>query len=412
MAARCRREEGRTGCRSRSRGSARSATRRDRPLHARQRRGVSVSIITYGGIIQRVDVPDRRGQRGQRHARLQGPRGLHERGLQGEQPVLRRAHRPLRQPDRERRASRSTARSTRSTSTTTPNSLHGGSEGFDRFVWDAAPFKRRERVGVKLTYTSPAGEGCADAGRLHRLSGQPHGHASSTRSTTATTCGSTTRRRPTRRRSSTSPTTPTGTWRARARGRSTTTSCTLNADRYTPVDPTLIPTGAIDPVAGTPFDFRTLHAIGERIRERPPAARLRPRLRPQLGAQPAPGGGQAVQAARAARPGQRSRADLLRRPSPGSSSTRATSSTARSTARAAARTGRATGWRWRPSTSPTRPTSRTSRRRSCDPGETYRRRRTSSSRRPAASAGVRPRRPPCAGGGPAADDTDVPSPVG
>ena len=40
--------------------------------------------------------------------------------------------------------------------------------------------------------------------------------------------------------------------------------------RYTPVDPTLIPTGAIDPVAGTPFDFRTPHAIGERIRDNHP----------------------------------------------------------------------------------------------------------------------------------------------
>ena len=40
----------------------------------------------------------------------------------------------------------------------------------------------------------------------------------------------------------------------------------LNADRYTPVDATLIPTGELPPVAGTPFDFRSFHAIGERIR--------------------------------------------------------------------------------------------------------------------------------------------------
>ena len=45
---------------------------------------------------------------------------------------------------------------------------------------------------------------------------------------------------------------------------------TLNASGYTPVDATLIPTGAIPPVAGTPFDFRTPHAIGERIRENHP----------------------------------------------------------------------------------------------------------------------------------------------
>jgi len=40
---------------------------------------------------------------------------------------------------------------------------------------------------------------------------------------------------------------------------------TLYASRYTPVDSTLIPTGELAPVVGTPFDFTTPHAIGERI---------------------------------------------------------------------------------------------------------------------------------------------------
>jgi aldose 1-epimerase len=39
----------------------------------------------------------------------------------------------------------------------------------------------------------------------------------------------------------------------------------INADNYTPVDSTLIPTGKIEPVAGTPFDFRQPTAIGSRI---------------------------------------------------------------------------------------------------------------------------------------------------
>jgi len=39
----------------------------------------------------------------------------------------------------------------------------------------------------------------------------------------------------------------------------------LNADTYTPVDSTLIPTGKLEPVAGTPFDFRQPTAIGSRI---------------------------------------------------------------------------------------------------------------------------------------------------
>jgi aldose 1-epimerase len=41
----------------------------------------------------------------------------------------------------------------------------------------------------------------------------------------------------------------------------------LNADKFTPVDGTLIPTGELRPVAGTPFDFRTPTAIGARINQ-------------------------------------------------------------------------------------------------------------------------------------------------
>lgn len=39
----------------------------------------------------------------------------------------------------------------------------------------------------------------------------------------------------------------------------------IAADRYTPVDETLIPTGEIVPVEGTPLDFREFHKIGERV---------------------------------------------------------------------------------------------------------------------------------------------------
>ncbi|MBV9266000.1 MAG: galactose mutarotase, partial [Acidobacteriaceae bacterium] len=42
----------------------------------------------------------------------------------------------------------------------------------------------------------------------------------------------------------------------------------IDADKYTPVKADLIPTGAIDAVAGTPFDFRKLTAVGARIRNK------------------------------------------------------------------------------------------------------------------------------------------------
>ncbi len=42
-------------------------------------------------------------------------------------------------------------------------------------------------------------------------------------------------------------------------------SIKINADKFTPVDETLIPTGELKDVAGTPFDFTTAHKVGERI---------------------------------------------------------------------------------------------------------------------------------------------------
>src|SRR4029077_3820321 len=41
----------------------------------------------------------------------------------------------------------------------------------------------------------------------------------------------------------------------------------IQADKFTPVDSTLIPTGELKPVDGTPFDFRTPTAIGARINQ-------------------------------------------------------------------------------------------------------------------------------------------------
>jgi aldose 1-epimerase len=40
---------------------------------------------------------------------------------------------------------------------------------------------------------------------------------------------------------------------------------TIEADRCAPIDPTYLPIGPLEPVGGTPFDFRTFHKVGERI---------------------------------------------------------------------------------------------------------------------------------------------------
>ena len=108
--------------------------------------GMTVSILDYGGIIQSLSVPDRAGKRGERHARLRRHRGLHERRLRQEQPVLRRDHRPLRQPHRAGRTFTLDGADLHARrSTTTPNSLHGGFTGFDKVMWNAEPSRDRQR---------------------------------------------------------------------------------------------------------------------------------------------------------------------------------------------------------------------------------------------------------------------------
>ena len=60
---------------------------------------------------------------------------------------------------------------------------------------------------------------------------------------------------------------------------------TIDADRFTPVEATLIPTGELAPVDGTPLDFRSRRGSA-RGSTTAPADQVRPGLRPQLGAEP------------------------------------------------------------------------------------------------------------------------------
>ncbi len=148
-----------------------------------------------------------------------------------------------------------------------PNSLHGGDQGFDRFVWDAEPFKRHGAVGLRLTRTSEEGEGCADPptactgypGNLdvrvdYTLDKRDNLRIDYKAKTDAPTVVNLTNH---------------AYWNLSGEGTGTIYDhrLTLDASGYTPVDETLIPDGGVAPVAGTPFDFRSPHAIGERIRD-------------------------------------------------------------------------------------------------------------------------------------------------
>jgi aldose 1-epimerase len=139
-----------------------------------------------------------------------------------------------------------------------PNSLHGGFVGFDKHVWAATPFQTSKTVGLVLRFTSPDGDqgypGTLTTKVTYTLTEQNEIVMDYHATTDAPTIVNLTNH---------------AYWNLQGEGTSDIYDhvLELKAPRYTPVDPTLIPTGAIDPVAGTPLDFTKPTAIGDRIRE-------------------------------------------------------------------------------------------------------------------------------------------------
>ena len=137
-----------------------------------------------------------------------------------------------------------------------PNSLHGGTRGFDKVVWSARPFENDTAAGVVLSHTSPDGD-MGYPGRLEvRVTYTLTDHDELVVDYDATTT------KPTPvNLSQHSYFNLVGDAKRDILGH----LLQLEASRYTPVDSTLIPTGELAPVSGTPFDFRTATAIGARI---------------------------------------------------------------------------------------------------------------------------------------------------
>ncbi len=128
--------------------------------------------------------------------------------------------------------------------------LHGGLRGFDKVVWAAEPFEG----GVVLRHSSPDGDegypGRLDVQVRYTLSDQDELEVEYRAETTAATPVNLTQH---------------SYFNLAGSGDVLGHELQLDADYFTPVGANLIPTGTVEPVAGTPFDFRTPHRIGARI---------------------------------------------------------------------------------------------------------------------------------------------------
>ena len=136
------------------------------------------------------------------------------------------------------------------------NHLHGGIKGFDKVLWQAEPLRQDETVGVKFVYFSKDGE-----------EGYPGNVAC-----TVTYLLTASNELKITYEAETDKATPVNLTHhsyfnlaGQGEGDILSHELMLDADRYTPVDAGLIPTGEIKVVEGTPMDFTSAHAIGERI---------------------------------------------------------------------------------------------------------------------------------------------------
>ena len=129
------------------------------------------------------------------------------------------------------------------------NTLHGGTEGFDRRNWTARPITN----GVELTLVSPAGDqgfpGELTAHVRYTLAGDQL-RMDYSASTSAPTIVNLTNH---------------SYFNLAGAGDTLGQTLQINADRIVAADAGLIPTGVLLPVDGTPFDFRQPTAIGARI---------------------------------------------------------------------------------------------------------------------------------------------------
>lgn len=211
--------------------------------------GATAKIITYGGIITELWVPDRNGKPGDVVLGFDDLKGY----TSGPHPYFgaiigRVANRIAK--------GKFTLDGKQYTLATNggPNTLHGGNVGFDRRVWKAEPFSDAHSASVRLSYLSPDGEenfpGNLSVTVVYSLIDDNALKIEYRATTDEPTLVNLTNH---------------SYFNFAGSGDILHDVLTINADSYTPSDSTMIPTGEIKPVKDTPLDFTRPMAIGARI---------------------------------------------------------------------------------------------------------------------------------------------------
>jgi aldose 1-epimerase len=216
-------------------------------------KGVTARVISWGALLRTLEVPDRAGKPADIVLGYKDLASYLDKPNYFGASIGRYANRI--------RAGRFTLDGQTYTLATNdgPNALHGGTAGFDKRLWTITEVKGGATPSVTLRYVSPDGEegypGTLTVTATYALDAA---------NTLTVTYQATTDK----------PTIVNLTNHSffnlagEGSGRSILDNIlTIPAERYTPVDATLIPTGEHVPVAGTPFDFRTPTVIGARIRD-------------------------------------------------------------------------------------------------------------------------------------------------
>ncbi|HEY3886197.1 MAG TPA: aldose epimerase family protein, partial [Vicinamibacterales bacterium] len=216
--------------------------------------GIEMTAINYGGIIMSLKVPDKTGAVTDVVLGFDSPAGY----LQTPPPPYFGAI-VGRYANRIAKGKFTLDGKTYTLATNDgPNHLHGGNRGFDKQMWNMQTDMGEGRVSVAFSRVSPDGEegypGTLNVRVVYTLTDDNEliveYHATTDKPTPVNLAQHSYFN-----------------LAGEGSGDILGEELTINADRYTPIDATSIPTGEIAPVGGTPFDFRQATAIGARIND-------------------------------------------------------------------------------------------------------------------------------------------------